>query len=91
MFLTIIKAVAEVACVVGSEVIVGGIVKNAASPSRNKALNACSKITTVCLAGVLGTAAGKYADESIDEIANTVKKLTSKESDSDGTTEKHPE
>ena len=84
MFLTIIKAVTEIACVVGSEVIVGGIVKNATSPSRNKALNACSKIATVFVAGVLGSAAGKYADDSIDEVVETVKKITKKEGEANG-------
>ena len=86
MFLTIAKAVSEIACLVGSEVIVGEIVKNAFSGGKkvNKILDACTKVATVCVAGVLGSAAGKYADESIDEIAETVKKLTNKESEADG-------
>jgi len=75
MWLTAIKAVAEIACMVGSEVIVGGIVKNA-TPSTNKIFRACSKVATICVAGVLGTAASKYADDTIDEIADTVKKAS---------------
>lgn len=75
MWLTVVKAVAEVACVVGSEVIVGGIVKNV-TPSTNKILAACSKVATVCVAGVLGAAASKYADDTIDEVVETVKKAS---------------
>lgn len=75
MWLTVIKSVTEIACVVGSEVIVGGIVKNIPANS-NKILAACSKVATVCVAGVLGTAASKYADEQIDEIAETIKKAS---------------
>lgn len=75
MWLTAIKTVAEIACMVGSEVIVGGIVKNVA-PNSNKILAACSKVATVCVAGVLGAAASKYADDTIDEIAETVKKAS---------------
>ena len=83
MFWTITKAVSEIACIVGSEVIVGEIVKNAFRSGRkmNKVLKTCSKVATVCVAGVLGTAAGKYADEQIDEISEAVKKLTSKAGD----------
>ena len=87
MLLTIIKAVSEIACLVGSEVIVGSIVKTAAKPSTNKVLNTCSKIATVCVAGVLGEAAAKYADESIDEIAGAMKKLTDKAGEADGATQ----
>lgn len=79
MLLTVIKALSELACVVGSEVIVGGIVKNATNPSANKILNACSKVATVCVAGVLGAAASEYADQMIDETADLVNKVVKKE------------
>lgn len=84
MFLTIIKAIAEISCLVGSEVIVGSIVKTAATPSKNKVLRACSEVATFCVAGVLGSAASKYADETIDEVAATVEKLKGKAGEENG-------
>lgn len=79
MFLTVVKALSELACVVGSEVIVGGIVKNTVNPSTNRILNTCSKVATVCVAGVLGAAASEYADRMIDETADLAKKVMKKE------------
>ena len=78
MFLTVVKAVAELACIFGSEAIVCGLVKTVASPTKNKALNACVKVATVCIGGMVGAEAGKYADEQIDWVAEQGKKLTSK-------------
>lgn len=74
MILTIAKAVTELACMIGSEVIVGGIVKNSLNGNNNKVLTACSKVASFAVAGVMGAAAGKYADEMIDQTVDICKK-----------------
>lgn len=80
----IVKAVSELACVIGSEVIVGGIVKGALDAQSNKALKACGKIASICVAGVVGTAAANYADEMIDNTVQAVEKITDRTKDGGG-------
>lgn len=74
MWITLAKAVTELACMVGSEVIVGGIVKNSVNGNTNKVLSACSKVASFAVAGVMGAAASKYADEMIDQTVEMVTK-----------------
>lgn len=87
--ITIAKAVTELACMVGSEVIVGGIVKQSLNGNTNKILGACSKVASFAVAGVMGAAAGKYADEMIDQTVEMVTKAKegiqkSKEAEANG-------
>lgn len=74
MWITIAKAVSELACMVGSEVIVSGIVKNSLNGTNNKILKGCGQVASFFVAGVMGVAAANYADETIDEAAETVTK-----------------
>ena len=74
MLITIAKALSELACVVGSEVLVGGIVKQSLNANTNKVLKACGQVASFCFAGVIGTAAAKYADETIDEAVEMASK-----------------
>ena len=71
--LKLLKTATSIVIGIGSETIISGIVKNVIQDNTNVVTNACAKIASIVIAGVVTQACTDHVDKAVDEAAAVFK------------------